>query len=33
MLEPFYTTKEVAKGNGMRLSAVHSIVHEYGGHI
>lgn len=33
MFEPFYSTKEVGKGNGMGLAVVHGIVHEYGGHI
>lgn len=33
IFDPFYTTKEVGKGSGMGLAAVHGILHRYGGHI
>lgn len=33
MFEPFFSTKESGKGTGMGLAIVHSLVHEYGGHL
>lgn len=33
MFDPFFSTKEPAKGSGMGLSIVHGIVHDHGGHI
>lgn len=33
IFDPFFSTKETAKGTGMGLSMVHGIVHEHGGHI
>lgn len=33
LFEPFYTTKDVGEGTGLGLFVVHSIIHEYGGHL
>ncbi|HET9643202.1 MAG TPA: PAS domain S-box protein, partial [Burkholderiaceae bacterium] len=33
MFEPFYSTKDLARGSGMGLAMVHGIVHDHGGHL